>query len=702
MLNLFATWTIPHNVTSYQKEKKTENKKPVSFWFGLTSSFTPKKPPPAAEQPQSQPPPPVFVLVLLMSTEQEILHSESDAVDDCKASRVEVGMSELPADPLSGQDQGLAASSAGGDLGITKEKESVNGGLDLDLETQNDVDVKTNKEVSVNGEKDSGGIQTELLVEKEVEGSDGSVKKGRKGENLDDMECFMGLEPHESKDESALENENDAPVTLKAKLSDSDLVWAKVRSHPWWPGQVFDASAATDKAKKHFKKGSFLVTYFGDCSFAWNDASKIKPFRQHFSQLAKQSSLPDFVDAVDFSLEEVSRRIEFGLACSCISEEVYEKVKTQKIINPGIREDSSRIQGGDKVSSAVFFEPKNLVSYVKRLACSPKYDASDELEFVSQRARLLAFSRWKGYTELPEFETLKGSVESAPKVSRTEKESRLSEVKKSAPEPKKDKQVYTKRRKTEGQDDCKQEGVFEYEDATVPKKREKTLAEFIAEKRLSKSNGKKRSHENAVVKPDGEKKRKIVQSKLPKSAKKIKTTLQAEDSGSPISPKNDQKITPKKARTSFGIGASILRVANQMHSSTPTGLVPCSKNSGSGKSLQNRRKPVSSSETPNGKANPISIGKPQSGELEHAVKETASTNIVEESMLKESRDLKGSSEEQMVNEDGKEAANVVGEMSTDDSNLTKEKITGSVLKEEIVNKNCSEGSVGCKEVSPAE
>lgn len=351
----------------------------------------------------------------------------SDASDDSKASRVEAKMSDLPAQELDGDEQKM-----------TKESEK--------------------KEVSVNckeanGEKDSGGIQTKLLVDKE--GSDGS---GTKAESLIDMDSVIALEPYESKNESPLDNNGNAPVRSKVKfLSDSDLVWAKVRSHPWWPGQVFDASASSDKAKKHFKKGSFLVTYFGDCSFAWNDATKIKPFRQHFSQLAKQSSLPDFVDAVGFALEEVSRRIEFGLACSCVGKEVFERVKTQKVINPGVREESSRVQGGDKVSSAVFFEPGSLVEYVKGLACYPRYDASDELMFVSQRARLLAFSRWKGFIELPEFETLLGSVESAPKM------------KVSAPEPKKS----TKRRKTEDKDDCERDGVFEYEDTTVLKKKKK-------------------------------------------------------------------------------------------------------------------------------------------------------------------------------------------------------------------------------------
>lgn len=726
-----------------------------------------------------------------MSTESERIESVSEA----NASSLEVGNDQM-SEALAGQAQelktigddkeGCGNFASAGDNGmekvngftnLVKETESVNGELDLGTRTENvgGESNQSDKKVLVDSEEVMMVEKRGLLVEKEVEPDmvcshgadlsdvkvsdgrldsedlvqdrkpDGLEKQGTKVEDLD-VVCFMGLEPHESKDESILDDEI-AHVAAKVKISDSDLVWAKVRSHPWWPGQVFDASAATDKAKKHFKKGSFLVTYFGDCTFAWNEASRIKPFRQHFSQMAKQSSLPDFIDAIDFALEEVSRRIEFGLACSCISEEVYQKIKTQNVINPGIREDSSSIHGGDKVSSAVFFEPANLVGYVKRLACSPSYDATDALQLVSQRAQLLAFNRWKGYTDLPEFMTLQGSVESAPKISPAEEQSSLVEV--SDPEPTKSKQVYTKRRKTNLQTeqsslvevsdpdkgDCKHDGVFEYEETIVPKKKEKTLAEFIAEKRVSRHNG-NTSHEKSGNVPHCEKKRKVVQSKVPKSTKKIKANLQTEDPGSPVSPKNDRKnnlsagdkITPQKARKSFGIGASILKVANQMHCSTPTRLLPCSdstskkaaKSNGSGKSLQEKPKAealsareispsttlssphaASVTKTTSGKSNSVSLDHNLSGELDQVRKEAPSTNLVEDPML-ESRDLKDSSKEQVVHEDKKEAANVADEKSIMDSNLTGEKISGLDLIEQPSNKNCSGGSDSCKEDVSAE
>ena len=78
----------------------------------------------------------------------------------------------------------------------------------------------------------------------------------------------------------------------------SDLVWAKVRNFPWWPGQIFDPSSATDIARKHSNKKGFLVAYFGDQTFAWNEKSKIKPFRKNFSKMQKQSGSKKFHHAV--------------------------------------------------------------------------------------------------------------------------------------------------------------------------------------------------------------------------------------------------------------------------------------------------------------------------------------------------------------------------------------------------------------------
>jgi hypothetical protein len=168
----------------------------------------------------------------------------------------------------------------------------------------------------------------------------------------------------------------------------SDLVWGKVRGHPWWPGQIYDPSIASEKAKRHRKENCYLIAYFGDQTFGWNDVSMIKPFHKHFSEMEKQSYLENFRHAVDCALEEASRRVESGLSCPCMPGEVSSKLKTHVIAN-----------------AATSFEPTKLLNFVKSLAQSP-FIESDRLDFVSARAQLSAFYHSKGYSQLPEFAVL--------------------------------------------------------------------------------------------------------------------------------------------------------------------------------------------------------------------------------------------------------------------------------------------------------
>jgi hypothetical protein len=54
-----------------------------------------------------------------------------------------------------------------------------------------------------------------------------------------------------------------------------------------WPGEIFDPTDASELALKHRKKGSHLVAYFGDNTFAWCDESQLKPFVTNYSQMEK-------------------------------------------------------------------------------------------------------------------------------------------------------------------------------------------------------------------------------------------------------------------------------------------------------------------------------------------------------------------------------------------------------------------------------
>ncbi|XP_019435573.1 PREDICTED: uncharacterized protein LOC109342051 isoform X2 [Lupinus angustifolius] len=193
------------------------------------------------------------------------------------------------------------------------------------------------------------------------------------------------------------------PTEKEGEFSVSDMVWGKVRSHPWWPGQIFDPSDSSEKAMKHCKKDCYLVAYFGDRTFAWNEASQLKPFRKHFSAIEKHSTSESFQNAVECALDEVTKQVEFGLACPCIPKGTYDTIKYQIIENTGIRQEIRSRHWVDESLNASTFSPGKLIQYLKTLSVLPT-GGFDRLEHVVAKAQLLAFYRFKGYSTLPELQ----------------------------------------------------------------------------------------------------------------------------------------------------------------------------------------------------------------------------------------------------------------------------------------------------------
>lgn len=101
-----------------------------------------------------------------------------------------------------------------------------------------------------------------------------------------------------------------------------DFVWGKIKNHPWWPGQVYDPSQASDHARiAHRKEHCLLVAYFGDDSFAWCEPTQLRPFAAEFRQMAKQNTAKSFVAAFGDALDAIRRRLQSELTCHCIPAE---------------------------------------------------------------------------------------------------------------------------------------------------------------------------------------------------------------------------------------------------------------------------------------------------------------------------------------------------------------------------------------------
>lgn len=180
----------------------------------------------------------------------------------------------------------------------------------------------------------------------------------------------------------------------------SDLVWGKVKNHPWWPGLIFDPSDASELALKHRNKNKFLVAYLFDNTFAWNEASVLKPFQSNFRRMVKQSSTDSFVSAVDTALDEVSRRVHHALSCGCYNSK--ESSAVVKFENVGIQANTTS-PSGDVLYIRRLFDPVKFLGYLYELGQNP-HGGFESLDLIVAKSQLIAFNRSRGCNfDLPEF-----------------------------------------------------------------------------------------------------------------------------------------------------------------------------------------------------------------------------------------------------------------------------------------------------------
>ncbi|XVF23712.1 hypothetical protein REPUB_Repub13aG0063400 [Reevesia pubescens] len=408
-----------------------------------------------------------------------------------------------------------------------------------------------NVEEQVTGDEQDGLDQVqEMEVEQHDTDSESPTSNDEKTVKRTGLRSASAVTVHQAKYQLISKEEGGFSV--------SDLVWGKVRSHPWWPGQIFDPSDASEKAVKYHKKDSFLVAYFGDRTFAWNEASLLKPFRSHFSQIEKQSNSESFQNAVNCALEEVSRRVELGLACSCIPQDVHGKIKFQEVENTGVREESSIRDGVDVSMCASAFEPDKLVDYLKALAESPS-GGGDRLDLVIAKAQLLAFYRLKGFQQLPEFQFCRGLSESENEAntSHSEEKMHFSEVIEPViPMDADGEQSSTGQETSKTQRSYYLKRKHNLKDILYPSKKERSLSELMGE---------------TFDSPDGENGSDGIGNKLlsSSSGKKRKAVDSFEDSvmqegRKTISLAKVSLTTAHFPKPSFKIGECIRRAASQM------------------------------------------------------------------------------------------------------------------------------------------
>ncbi|KAH0725702.1 hypothetical protein KY284_001567 [Solanum tuberosum] len=151
-----------------------------------------------------------------------------------------------------------------------------------------------------------------------------------------------------------------------------DLVWGKVMSHPWWPGQIYDESLIPSPVCDAKRDGSVLVAFYGDYSYAWLDHNQIIPFEPHFEEKSNKSKIQTFFVAVEEAIDELKKRAVLGLTCSCLGNFQPTRIEGLYKVDvsgyaPGTIYSSKQIK-----KSRDGFHPHGMFSFVKKLAMSPR------------------------------------------------------------------------------------------------------------------------------------------------------------------------------------------------------------------------------------------------------------------------------------------------------------------------------------------
>nr|XP_043612380.1 uncharacterized protein LOC122584228 [Erigeron canadensis]XP_043612381.1 uncharacterized protein LOC122584228 [Erigeron canadensis] len=174
-----------------------------------------------------------------------------------------------------------------------------------------------------------------------------------------------------------------------------DMVWGKVKSHPWWPGHIFSEDFATPSVRRSKRDGLLLVAFFGDSSYGWFDPSELVPFDTDFEEKCRQTNAKSFVKAVEEAVDELSRRSALGLACMCRSKENFRQTDVKGYFAVDVPDyEPGAVYSVDAIGKArEGFKPDLALDFIRRLALEPTGGESTGIEFIKNKANVVSYRR---------------------------------------------------------------------------------------------------------------------------------------------------------------------------------------------------------------------------------------------------------------------------------------------------------------------
>lgn len=208
--------------------------------------------------------------------------------------------------------------------------------------------------------------------------------------------------------------------TVEVEYEVGDMVWAKVKSHPWWPGLIFNEEWAVPSVCKRKKVGHVLVAFFGDSSYGWFHPKELLPFETHYVEKSKQTKAPAFLDAVEDAEVEISWRAELGLACLCHNLLSLTPINYfgwfYSVNLKGY--DSSGVYSMKQIQSARDgFQPAAALSFVRQMALMPGEKMQQNVDWIKNVATVCAY-RKAVFEEIDEMHVL-SLVEESEKLTKS-------------------------------------------------------------------------------------------------------------------------------------------------------------------------------------------------------------------------------------------------------------------------------------------
>ncbi|CAJ1960834.1 unnamed protein product [Sphenostylis stenocarpa] len=202
------------------------------------------------------------------------------------------------------------------------------------------------------------------------------------GSLLSEFDEYVAAERHVSRD-------------LGFGFEVGDMVWGKVKSHPWWPGHVYNEAFASPSVRRLKREGHVLVAFFGDSSYGWFEPAELIPFDANFAEKSQQTNSRTFLRAVEEAVDEACRRRGLGLACKCRNTDNFRPINVEGYFCVDVEdyEPAGLYSEGQIRKARDSFKPNETLAFVKQLAIAPHDGGRGSIEFTNNKATLSAYRK---------------------------------------------------------------------------------------------------------------------------------------------------------------------------------------------------------------------------------------------------------------------------------------------------------------------